>query len=497
MSIYDPNLYAQSASFTFDVMSGSGMQDPSILKHALARYRPSLPSILDVLMSGYTPTQLTLGNYYVTPAIANMVWQSKIQHLSGTDISENIPAGSYELPDGSVFVTMFEDETPETQFFLTSTTAASFSGGTITISISATNVNGFAPIKRFQLDQVLLNFSLSTSVYARVTTISETNNTIGVVAYAGSAFTQAADFVTSGTSERLGIVDTASDFLRSLKPSEMYAPGFKGGATPKRYYLSMKQTPIEYLQYGDVSRVDYAGDRPKEAAIRDMAFLQHYNSLAQSFIWGVQSTISTTTADRQSYAGLYNSISTNSSTLSNGVLSLSTLETMIGDTLSGTYSSSDLYGFCSTKTLQLIRKLFQSLAGGGGTSIIDYKNGQTGLSVSQITVADKTVHLMPVREFSDVGSRAAFSIASGETHLTANANISSNLLIVDPAAVFTFVGRHPKQGRQLFSVEKNVAAPEEKYTLERDMIRSHIGFGLRHEKTSGKILNIRDIDQHG
>lgn len=496
MSIYEPNLYSQSASFTYDVLASAGVDDKGIIRNLLARYKSSLPSILDVLMSGMTPTEMVNKGYCVAPQVANAIWRTNVQPLGGTSISSKSLPGVYNVPVGCWDVTMYEDEAPETQIFFTSGTSATYGSNTITVYLSATSVNDIYPIKHFQKDQILLNFSKSMSVYARVTNVTESTHAIQVVAHAVAAFTQVSDFITVNTTERIGIVDIATDFLQGRAASGFYAPGFRRSAQIKRYVLSGKETPIEYRVIGDSERRDYEGATPQQMQIREMAMMSHVNTLAAALLWAKASTINTTSADRQSFNGLYNSISTNTAACAGGILSLTTLENMLLDTLGGTYSSSELYGFCSLRTLTLIRQLFTSLAGGSGVKFVDFKNGETGLYTARVEFCNKVLHLMPVREFQNIETRKNYDVFDA-THGTAYSRIAGNLFIVDPAAVFMFVGSHPKAGLQLCTVDRNLANREDEFRLQRDMIRSWIGFGLRHEKTSGLITNIQTIDAIG
>ncbi len=483
------NLYEQSDSLAFSAQS-TGL-DPYLMRGKRSLLRPSLPYIAEILMMGRSPLDLK-PDYMVGESELMAMWDLNVKRLQGTDIdAQGSPGMINVLPANNFNYTMYEDEVPEMVRILKGTTAATYSANVITIYINTTSVNGIRPIHNLFVDDLLFNASDNgPSVLARITSVDTANDKITVEHFSGgSTFTALTDFVTADTAaDQLHLAGSAHDFRNGVLPSAVRARDFRNASTVKTYQLQKFQDVWENSIVFDGKRRPF-GDRDRPAAYenKQLCAYGHLRKISSSLLWS-QATEVTAASDRQSFAGINSSISSNSLALADGFLSLADIDQILIDYLGGTHSSNLLYAFCSIPTLRIIESLFNSLGAGGEALYKKYATGMYSMEISVIKYRGREVHFIPVADFMD-GSDRSFP-----DQATAVNSTSANIFFVDPQAVNLVVGSHDKYGDILFHEQNNVEDPEEKFDLERHALRTFLGFSLRHEKTSAKITNVQRAD---
>lgn len=489
------NLYNQSAAKTFRSDTSSQL-DPFILRGSRSVYRPSLPLMIEYLLMGKSPLELSSNEYITTLQEAMQQWAYNMTPLTGTNImAAGSPGMINVLPAGNFNFTVYEDEVFEpTKFSLAAVTDTA--ENKVKLTLSSTLVNGVTPIVNFHIDDLIVNFSKSASVVTRVETISTTENYVVVVPY-GATSTIATTLITTASADgnitdTIEIVGTACDLRNGTRPSAITTPDFRAVTGISTYNVQLFQDVWEVSNTFDGQQRAFGGTvRPQLQRNKLDCMYRHLNRLSRAIIWGQAQDV-TATGDRQGWNGLYNSISTNVNTLSDGFLSLSDIDEMLVDKLGGTYSSNVLYGFCSIPTMQIIESLFNSLASNSIGSFVRYSSGMYGLEVGVIRYRGREIHLMPVADFMNFSDRT-FPDQTG----TAAARYAGNLFLIDPEAVYFTVGSHQEKGAVFFNVDENIQNPEETFYLQRHAIRTLFGMCLRHQKTSGLIKNIQRADLVG
>jgi len=491
MTFSNNGLYTQSGNLAFG--ASSTQMDAFLLRGSRSIYRPSLPLIIEVLMSGVSPVELGKKGYTTSMAESMKQWNLNMTQLHGNSImADGSPGMINVLPAGNFNFTVYEDAVPEVTKF--NTVSATDTGALATkIVFSA------ADAAYFSVDDLIVNWSKSATNVGRVTAVSYTdaNPFISVTAYGGTAAMSTSIFMAAAGDgaavERVEIIGSAVDLRNGTRPSARTPQDFRAVAGVSTYNLQSFEDIWDVPNTFDAPQRAF-GSKANPVADRNKleAMYKHLNKLSRHLLWGSAQNLTGTGNDRQGFAGINRSISSNVTSLADGLLSLSDIDEMLVSKLGGTYSSNILYGFCSIPTLQIVETLFNTLGSNSCGNFVKYPSGYYGMEIGVIRYRGREIHLIPVADFMNMGDRTFV-----DQNTTAGANLAGNLFLVDPESIFTVVGTHAKRGTILFDVEENVQDNQESFYQSRNMLRTWMSFALRHEKTSGIIKNIRRADLLG
>jgi hypothetical protein len=482
------NLYNYSASGTYrhDAATGAElMQGPPIVGRSVLK--PALASVANIFMSGLPAT---LSNYVPSLGEAARIWDTNMVSLKGNDLSVNGVGGKINvLPTGTTQFINYEDATPERRRVYTTATTKTYGSNKVTFSVSSTD------IYLFRKETIIKNWTNSETKHGFVIDVDYTALTVQIQALAGeSALTAVTDFFVSDSSldeiERIG---TSIDvFNPSSYPSDLIHRPFRdlGSSNIKVYNTQYMEDTWEVTKFHDANYRAFSGDKPRATRTAEDAVFQHFSQLESQLLWGKAFNMNNNS--RMGCNGIYNSISTNVTTVTGGGLSLDDIDTVLVDQLGGTQSSTDLIGLCSFKTLMIVEQLFANLAKSYHCTLEKVWSGMYMAPINVISYRNRRIFLFPVSNMS----QPTFSTRAFGDPATVAA-YGTKLILVDPAAVMTVTACPENNQPDLFNVEKNIEAPEETKFLSRNRISSYIGFALKHEKTSAVINGIRTADLQG
>ncbi len=493
----DQGLYESTANLAYS--ASSPLKDPLLLRGRTSVYRHALPTLAEILLNGWYPQDL-LNTYCVGPDQSMMYMvagQGRRPQLTGTNIQrDGAPAMISRMPVDEFSYTIYEDELFEPTKFTTSSAVTITGTTTLTCAFSsAAIVGGANAVYAFQLDDLVINHSVSSSLLCRVSAVSYTDNTISLVAYSGSALTAPTDFF-SGTevTDKLEIVGNATDLRNSTLPSSRYDRGFRvDGVTVKTHYLQ-EFTEVWQDDVRFDGKLRFTGDQtnPKMQRRRLDTYYKHLQAISRALIWG-KAKAPTSGVDRTSFGGLYESITTNTTACQGGVLTLRDLDEMLIDKLGSTVSSRVLYGFCSMPVLIELENLFGAMASRGNSYYERFEKGFYGNNrLGVIKSHGFEIHLVPLADFDNQGLRTMANLDDA-----ADRRMAGNLFLVDPEAMFLVTGSHPTLGEMMFNLESGIENNEERYKFSKHALRTTLGFALHHQKTSGIITGIRYADSLG
>lgn len=485
MSLYN---YSANGTFRHDASAGAELSNaPPIIQKS--KYRPALSSVAHLFLGGLPGI---VGNFVQDMASAEKTWQLNMVKLQGTSLAVPGVGGKIAvLPKGATMVTAFEEAVPERRrIYTTATTKTVVNTNYLTFEVSSTDIYLF--IK----DVIVKNWSNSETKHAIVTDVNYSTNVVTVGALTGeTAFTAVTDFFVSTTSlDEIEVIGSSVDRLNpSVYPSQVTHRPFTtlvGASNIKTYNAQLFQNFWEDRNWNDADYRAYPGDRPRAERTKEEAFHAHFNQIDSALLWGKKHDL-TASSNRSGFNGLYNSITTNVSTVSGGALSLNDIDTVLVDQLGGTVSSPELYGLCSFKTMMIVESLFANLAKSYQCTMEKVWSGVYQMPINKISYRNRVIYLIPIQSMSmQEGTRTFLNPATASAY-------STKLFLVDPAAVTTFLGNGSETGTLFFNVDKNIESPEESRFLHRHRIITELGFALLHEKTSAVINGIKSADLAG
>lgn len=493
-------------SFRTDANAATGAYLPDVLDGKRSFLKRSLPTILDYLMPGAALPELISAGYLQSLETTLGTWNMMFKELPGTNVdAPGSPGMISVLPKDRIQYTMYEDEVPEFTRITTGATSNFVTGGVLNVYLSATTQQGYLPVQLLQYGDLLTNWSLAANStglrVARVVGIDTANSSIVVASYDGTTFSAETDFTTGFgvVTDQLEIIGNASDieFQSALNtPSSMKKKPFRrveSTSNIKTYYTQKFEDLVEVPTVIDGPQRPFGGLMNPQATRNKLeAMMAHREKISRSLLWGRANANITSTATNPTFNGLNSSITTNITTLGDGALSIADIDEMLVDKLGGTHSSNVLYGFCSIKTLQMIESLFNSLASRSAGTFVKYNEGRYSMEMNVLRYRGFEVFLFPIADMMNSGARTFIDQTTSVGRVQAG-----SIFFVDPAAYHIVTGQHHERGVVLFNYEKNVELPEEKWYLQRHVLRSQLGFCLRHEKTSGVIKGVQYADLLG
>jgi hypothetical protein len=487
------NLYNVSNALNFGIDTGN-VTDPFLLRGKTALKSGVFPYLAELLLTGRLPNEAAIVKAPTFGDLA-MYWGLSVDkpgNGKSVDI-QGAPSMMTVLPAEYSYFQTYEMSRAEYTQTTVAASAMAYSSGTVTFYVAATSdAGGMYPVDRFQIGDIIKNWSHTAFQRSRfrVTAVSIADNSVTVVAYGNTAaVTQIIDvFSADATADRIQIVGNANDKRNSALPSARVSRRMRTAHTVKRYYMQTFETMWEEGNVADPSR-HYLGNIARPEAYMNSADALHamVEKISGAFLWGTSSTVAAT-SDMSGFQGIDETIVTNVTTLSDGLLSFSVLDKVFTEQLGMQAQSRDLYGFCSPNVLLLIENLFNSLANQNCVSKINPEDGMYKFPITRVRYRNFTLNLMPLADFINTGN------AMEDLSTTVGVRRAGNLYIVDPAALHVVVGSHMTRGPVFFSVDKNVETKEENYYFSRHALRTSLGFCLRHEWTSAVIKNIQGVD---
>lgn len=488
-----PNLFNDSASLTYryDAVSGAELMVPPPIV-GKSRLRPSLAMASSLLMSGRLPTELD--KYMPSFSEAAKHWGLNMNFMKGIDLSTEGVGGKINvLPNGATQFINYEEATPERRRVFPVSTTKTISSNTITFSVSAND------IYTFRKETLLLNWTKSADNYAIVTDVNYTTNAVSIIAAAGTtAFSAVTDFFvsTTSTTDEIERVGTAIDlFSPSSYITDLGLRPFRsvGASGIKVYNTQLFEQPFGYEVFHDGPYKSEAGDRPRRRKVKEDAIFELMEQIESALFWGKE-ILPTANSNRSAFNGLYRSIVTNTSTVNGGALSFDDIDNVLIDQLGGTHSSNVLYGFCSFKTLTIVEQLFNALSRvpGSGCKCYTEWSGVYQAPINIVSYRTKVIYLIPVANLSI----PTYNDRKFGNPTTVNA-YGTKLFFIDPAAVMPVIGTHAERGPLFFDIEENIQNPEQSFYGKKGMVRSYLGFALKHQVTSAIINGITSVDLQG
>lgn len=486
------SLFDRSASLTFrkdNVAGFSGLENASYRK-GRAILKPALRSYLSIMLDGRTPAEIA--EYEPTPQEMFARWELNMQMLASTNINSKGTVSEkpiFVLPKDAFNYTVAEDEVPEVRRINTTATTKTISAPTISFTVAA------GDITLFNEGYILINWSNSQSKYARVTGVNTGTNVVQIVAHGdgATAFSAVTDFFVSTTSlDKLEIVGHSANLTNpatnSLSGNQLVRP-YRNTTRTVTYELQhFQKTWVEPKFFDGQTAMDYS-QFGIEARNRKDAFYELVSHMSSACLWGVNQ-VNSASIGNTSFAGLNRAITTNRTNLgaTTGLLSLNTLDEMFIDKLGGTHGNNLYYGFCSMSVFQNIENIYNSLGTLSGVKFVDYSKGNYSMQVAVIRYRGFEVHLMPISDFMDNGTRTF------PNPLNAGNGYADKLFIIDPSAVKFAIGQQKEVGPVLFHVEKNVELPSETFRFAKHAIHSTLSHILLNQQTSGVIEGITGAD---
>lgn len=480
------SFYNASNSLGFGMTgANAGLQKPYVAEGSY-RLKPCFSSIFAKLsMGGVDPFRSVLSKYEQTMEEAVRRWALNMKELKGMDLTHDSTGikNMLILPYSTARYHWYEDGAKEFRTVTVAATTKTIAGNVITFYVAA------ADIYKFNVQEVIANFSNSETKRAIVTSVNTSTNavTIEATGNGAAAFTAVTDFFVGTTS--LDVLDLLkggyaynssanSGISRNKVPYD--APTVKYGETQL-----MKETFQEYPYFDENFKGDTAKN-PQSQQEFEFAVARLIKQTSSTVLWGRKKDI-TSAQNYANFSGLDESI-TNSVTCSDGNLSISDIDQVLVDTLGNTHGSNVKYGFGSMPTLSHIETIINTAGVQAGIKMTKYETGEIGNAINVLSYRGNEIVLFPVSDFHDEGNRSFYDQTT-----TYGANKAGKLFIVDPACPKFVFGRRSDDGLpEIMRTFKDVNTREDQINVgKKHEIRNNMGFALVQPELCAKITNIQ------